>query len=326
MSQPRISTVITVHNAAHAIGATLASVMAQPEYVSGEMEVVLVDDRSTDGTLEIARAAGLPDRSLIRMDQPGSRGLTTRQEALERGIMAAQGEVVLILDDDGMVATDWAARMSAPILSRQVDVVAGPVHYRNGWLGRWQTVDVAFYLMVCKLLNALGFASGALFTNFAFRREWYARTGGFPKIGYTLTEDLAFARALHAARAKIGFIGRGAAEIDACSSWRQLVTRARRVSAGGSSLLAAVLGLWMVLFVALLVAALVLGGAFAWAFLIRYAAGVAFTASALIRVGRPGLWPLALLYDPLAITVGVAVMLDLARGGKVSWGGIDYAR
>ncbi len=326
MTAPRISVVITVHNAARVIGATLRGIMAQPEYATGDMQIVVVDDRSTDGTASAALAEGLPETSLIRIETAGTRGLTTRQEALERGILEARGEAVLIVDDDAVVAPDWAASMAEPILSGRADAVAGPVHYRNGWLGRWQSVDVAFYLMVCKVLNALGLASGALFTNFAFRREFYARTGGFPKIGFTLTEDLAYARALHRAGARIVFGAAGPAEFDACESWTALIRRAKRISAGGSSLLAAVLGIWMVLFVALGVAGLLFGGVFAWLFLARWAAGAVFTVAAVARVGRGRLWPLALLYDPLTIAIGVMVMVGLARDGKVEWGGVNYAR
>lgn len=326
--RPSISVVITAHNAAATIGDCLRSVAAQPEAQRGQLEIVLVDDRSSDGTSEAALAAGAAGLKLIRIDRPASERLTTRQQALATGFAAARGDFVLTMDADGHAAPGWAAAMTAPIASREADAVAGPVFFRaaSGWLGVWQTVDVSYYLLVCKLLNRLGLAAGVLFGNFAFRREWFERVGGFERIGMTLTEDLAFARALHGAGARLAYRGRGAVEVEACASWGVLVERAKRVSAGGTSALAVALGGWMLSFVALLVAALALGGGFAAAFGIRYALGAAFTAAALLRVRRWDLLALALLYEPLAIVIGLLVMMRIARDGKVEWGGVRYER
>ena len=218
--------------------------------------------------------------------------------------------------------------MAAPIIAGEADAVAGPVYFRTqaGWLGVWQTVDVAYYLAVCRLLNALDFAGGVLFGNFAFRREFFDAVGGFEKIGFALTEDLAFARAIHARGARFLYPGRGGVEVGACESWRSLIERAKRISAGGFSALAAVIGAWMALLPLLAVAAVVFGGVFIWLLLGRYLLGVAFAAHAVTRVGRPSTLPAALLYEPLAIAIGLMVLAGLRRNARVEWGGKSYAR
>lgn len=326
--RPAISVVITAHNAAGTIRDCLVSVAAQPEARSGQLEIVLVDDRSTDGTSEAAASLGLPGLRLVRIERAAEGPLTTRQKALAAGFREARGDFVLTLDADGHAASDWAASMAAPIASSAADAVAGPVFFRasRGWLGMWQTVDVSYYLLVCKVLNRLGFAAGVLFGNFAFRREWFEKVGGFDRIGFTLTEDLAFARALHGAGARIAYPGRGAVEVEACAGWNVLIERAKRVSSGGTSALAFALGGWMLSFVALLVAALVFGGGAVTALAVRYLAGAAFSAASLVRVRRFGLLPLALLYEPLAIVIGFLVMLRIARSRSVEWGGVRYER
>jgi cellulose synthase/poly-beta-1,6-N-acetylglucosamine synthase-like glycosyltransferase len=325
-AKPRISVLITAHNAADTIGPCLRSVAAQAS--GDDVEVVLVDDRSTDGTSEAARATGLEMLRILRVDHPANSGLTTRQDALAIGIRAARGEVVLTTDADGLVAPGWIASMSTPILAGSADAVAGPVFFRaaRGWLGVWQTVDVAYYLLLCRTLNALGFAGGVLFGNFAFRRDLFDAVGGFERIGFTLTEDLAFSRALKAHGSRIRYSGRGAVEVGACESWAALVERAKRVSSGGFSALSLSLGVWMALLPVLALLALVFGGAFGWLFLARYAAGAAFSAVSLLRVRRFSHLPAALLYEPLAIGIGLRVMARLAKNSRVEWGGKSYAR
>lgn len=322
---PNVSVLITAHNAAGTIGPCLRSIGARP---GDGVEVILVDDRSTDGTSAAALAAGLPALRILRVETPSDSGLTTRQDALALGIRSARGDVVLTMDADGIAAPGWAATMSAPILRGEADGVAGPVFFRaqGGWLGVWQTVDVAYYLLLCSLLNALGFAGGVLFGNFAFRRELFDAIGGFERIGFTLTEDLAFSRALKAHGSIIRYAGSGAVEVAACESWSVLVERAKRVSSGGLSALSLALGLWMALLPLLAVAATALGGIWGWLLLARYALGAAFSAASLLKVGRLSLLPAALLYEPLAIAIGLRVMARLARNSRIEWGGKSYAR
>lgn len=324
--EPGVSVVITAHNAAGSIGPCLRSIASQAS--DGSVEVVLVDDRSTDGTSEAALAAGLSGLRLLRVEKPSGSGLTTRQDALALGIRAARGRVVLTTDADGIAAPDWISAMAAPILSGRADAVAGPVLFRaeRGWLGMWQTIDVAYYLLLCSLLNALGFAGGVLFGNFAFRRELFDAVGGYERIGFTLTEDLAFGRALKAHGSRISYSSRGAVEVAACDSWSTLVERAKRVSSGGLSALSLTIGGWMAALAVLAALALAFGGAFFWLFVVRYLAGAAFSAISVARVGRFSLLPAALLYEPLAIVIGLRVMARLARSSRVEWGGKSYAR
>lgn len=327
MATPRYSVVITAHNARADIAACLRSVAAQEGVASGDIEIILVDDRSSDGTADAARALGLANLRLFRVEKVGEGPLTTRQQALTLAIGAARGQIVLTLDADGVAAPSWLRKMVEPIEGDKADAVAGGVSFRgNGTLARWQTVDQAAYLSFCRIVVGAGMDAGVLFGNFAFRKVLFAEIGGFERIGYTLTEDLAFARALIASGARIRYNALTDVEVEACPSWSVLVERAKRVSAGGVSGLAVVLGLWMASLVVLAVLALALGGVFGLAFLLRYLAGVGHVAFALIRARQAKLLPLALLYEPLAIVIGLVVMLKLTRNKNVEWGGKRYER
>ena len=327
-AKPDFSLVITAHNAADTIGSTLQSVAIQDGIPPQSMEIILVDDRSTDGTSEAALAAGVDQLRIIRIDQPSSSGLTTRQDALAVGFRAAKGEIVLTLDADGIAGPDWVSALTAPIQAGHADAVAGPVTFRAkaGMLGAWQTVDVSDYLATNQMLVKLGFPGGVLFGNFAFRREWFDKIGGFGRIGMTLTEDLSFARAIQAAGARVAYAGGGAVTVAACESWAVLIERARRVSAGGVSALSIWLGIRMALLVVLAAGAVLFGGLFTLLLWLRYGLGALFVGWAVLRVGKPRLLPLAPFYEPLAIGIGLVVMWRMARSTEVEWGGRKYAR
>ena len=104
LDPPKISVIIPAYNAESFLSATIDSVLDQtaPPY-----EVILVDDGSTDGTAEIARAYG--DRILYHHRENG--GVA---EALNTGIGLSQGEYITVLGADdvlrpGSIATRAAA-------------------------------------------------------------------------------------------------------------------------------------------------------------------------------------------------------------------------
>lgn len=328
---PRLSLVVTAHDEAAHIGRTVAGLLAQ-EGVAGGFEVIAVDDASTDGTAEAARLAGGGDPRLrvISARRDPASPLTTRQQALEHGFAEARGEVVLLVDADSALHRDWAARMAAPILAGRAEAAAGPVGFvpATGWVGRWQTCDSHYYFLVSRLLARAGGAGGVFFGNFAVHRATFIEIGGFAGIGYTLTEDLAFARALQADDRTIAFLGQEVrVDVRACPDFRSLVTRSLRVMSGPFSALAAVLTLWPLTLLILVVAALLTGWApLWWAAAIRYLAG-----AALVRVALSGhedgrVRRFAPLHEPLAFVLSAAVLARLAQGARVGWGGQSYDR
>ena len=327
---PHVSIVITARNEGASIAACLRSLAAQKG--APDFEIILVDDRSTDDTAQVAQDLKLENFSLIRIEQFNHPKLTARQVALDTAFRAARGEIIFLTDADAVVPVDWAAKMCARLEATKADAVAGPVEFlprtdgKNRSIALLQTVDSAFYTGVCALLNRLGFASGFVFGNCAFRKDCYAKTGGFETIGFALTEDLAFARALRGAGCRLAFVAQPAVAVRACGSWGELIRRAQRISAGGFSALSLSLGIWMALWVIFGVGVGAMPVMYALPFLTRYILGAGFVARWLWRGGRARLLPLSLVYEPAAIIVGLGVMLHGRKQRKVEWGGLNYER
>ena len=89
---PRVSVVVPTRNRAAMLRRALASVLAQDH---DDLEVVVVDDRSTDATPAVVAAIGDPRVRYVR--EPRRRG---QAGARNRGIRCARGCYVAFLDDD----------------------------------------------------------------------------------------------------------------------------------------------------------------------------------------------------------------------------------
>lgn len=94
---PRLSVVIPCYNEARRLGSTLAAVRAYLLRTEEDAEVLVVDDGSTDATVEVAEQFVRADFRLrvVRMVKNQGKGAAVRH-----GMLAAKGEYVLFTDAD----------------------------------------------------------------------------------------------------------------------------------------------------------------------------------------------------------------------------------
>jgi hypothetical protein len=100
---PLVSCVIVVHNYDAYIGPAVRSALAQEGFGRGELEVIVVDDGSTDGTPAVLASFG-DTITVMRQDNAGPAVATTR--ALQR----ARGRYIALLDGDDEWLADKLAR------------------------------------------------------------------------------------------------------------------------------------------------------------------------------------------------------------------------
>ncbi len=103
---PRISLVIATFNGATRIGTTLHSLLSQ-SLPSEVWEAVVVNNNSTDTTSEVVEefAAAHPEVAIVLTEEP-KQGLS---HARNKGIEVAQGEIVVIIDDDEIASPQLLA-------------------------------------------------------------------------------------------------------------------------------------------------------------------------------------------------------------------------
>lgn len=125
----RASVVIPCRNAARTVADSVRSALDQTE---PPLEVLVVDDASTDASAEAARAAGARVITNARRRNAGG--------ARNAGIAAAKGDAFAFLDADAVAPRDWLER-ARRAFDRDPDVVAVGGRIANGRPGRWGELD-----------------------------------------------------------------------------------------------------------------------------------------------------------------------------------------
>jgi len=105
---PLVSVIVPARNEAHNIARCVTSVLATSY---PRLELIVVDDCSTDGTAELARrVAGSDARARVVDNPPLPEGWFGKQWACTTGVAAARGEILLFTDADTHHAPDLVAR------------------------------------------------------------------------------------------------------------------------------------------------------------------------------------------------------------------------
>ncbi len=92
---PAFSVVVPAYNATRTIGATIGSILRQTRE---DLELIVVDDGSSDGTPDFVRELGSEDERLQLIEQPNAGTAGARNT----GVGAARADLISFLDNDDM--------------------------------------------------------------------------------------------------------------------------------------------------------------------------------------------------------------------------------
>ena len=160
-----ISIVIPVYNEARIVREAAAELCRKVEELRWEYELILTENGSTDGTLQILEAlpAELPRVRWLHGDQPNY------GRALKDGILQARGEVV-ICDEIDLCDVEFYRR-ALPILEHGADMVVGSKAMKGANDARPLVRRLATRTITLLLRLATGFRGTDTHGLKAFRRE-----------------------------------------------------------------------------------------------------------------------------------------------------------
>lgn len=139
---PTVAVVVPLFNEGEGIYHAVRSLVAQ-EYPAEKLEIIVVDDCSTDDSMAWALKAGEGHSNVRVMRNPHNMG---KRKGINRGVRSTQAEIVISVDSDVIADTRAVKELVRRFIHPNVAAVGGRTYVKNrneNWLTRM--IEIKFY-------------------------------------------------------------------------------------------------------------------------------------------------------------------------------------
>jgi len=186
---PGVSLVIAIRNEQ----ANLAALFAQLNQLNyPQLEVLLVDDQSEDGSVALLQQAAEQAQAAGRHWQVLQSTGSGKKAAISTALAVARGELIVTTDADCGFSPDWISGLIAPFYDQNIQLVAGPVmttphpHY---YFSAFQQVEWSSILLVTHMSFRTGVPFMCSAANMAYRKAAFEAVNGYTGNGQYLSGD-----------------------------------------------------------------------------------------------------------------------------------------
>ncbi|MFF9122930.1 glycosyltransferase [Streptomyces sp. NPDC014889] len=218
-----VSVLVPAYNEAKCIENTVRSLVASDHPI----EVLVIDDGSSDGTARIVENLNLPGVRVVRQLNAG------KPAALNRGLANARYDIIVMMDGDTVFEPSTIRELVQPFADPKVGAVAGnaKVGNKDSLIGAWQHIEyVMGFNLDRRMYDILGCMPTIPGAVGAFRRTALERVGGMSED--TLAEDTDVTMALHRDGWRVVYAENARAWTEAPESVQQLWSQRYRWSYG----------------------------------------------------------------------------------------------
>jgi cellulose synthase/poly-beta-1,6-N-acetylglucosamine synthase-like glycosyltransferase len=175
LQPPCVSVLVPCRNEALNIEACLQSLQRQG-YDKSCFEVILIDDGSSDATVELAGKY----RSLIPLDIISAKA-PGKKNALLSGIECSKYPLIITLDADCWMGPAWLKTMSNAFIAKDLDMLCGPVNLdgKRGLFTLMQQAESAAIVGVSAMMLNSGRPTTCNGANLMFRKDVFEKNGGY---------------------------------------------------------------------------------------------------------------------------------------------------
>ena len=163
-------------------------------------EIVLIDDRSSDDTGQIMEdfKGKHGEKVIVVHNTRDPFDLNGKQHALEIGVQAATGDILLFTDSDCVTSPAWVEGMLRYYSDPSVGLVFGQIVLAadHTFLQKYQRFDQLLINQWSSGAAGLGTPTSCFGNNLSVRRVAMMEVGGFRGLGYTMVEDAALVSAI----------------------------------------------------------------------------------------------------------------------------------
>ncbi len=184
--QTFISVIVPARNEATNISILLKS-LADQTYPKDRFEIIIVDDFSTDDTVQIINAFQIEN---LRLTQPATTD-SSKKKAIEAGISLSKGELIVTTDADCILNNNWLQNINEFYLDTGAMFIAAPVQftYNNSILQKFQAIDFMMLQGITAASVATRFHSMCNGANLAYTKQAFASVDGFKGIDKVASGD-----------------------------------------------------------------------------------------------------------------------------------------
>lgn len=184
-----VSILIAARNEEENIGKTLQDILLQ-NYPKELIEVIVVDDHSSDGTAEVIRSYESEGVRLIQLRENEALN-SYKKLAITQAVKKSCGELLVATDADCRMGVNWLSTIVSAYETSNPKLISAPVvyHKERNLFERLQTLEFLFLIG----LGAAGIGNRTPSTcngaNLAYRREVFDELDGFKGIDQVASGD-----------------------------------------------------------------------------------------------------------------------------------------
>jgi len=121
--KPKVSVIIPTYNEKERVAKCIESLLSQ-SYPQDKIEIIVVDDGSTDGTSSFIKK-NFPKVKLITKKNSGA------YDSRNKGIAVASGEIIALTDGDCIATKNWLKNIEKVLREKKIQVVGGKITHDN---------------------------------------------------------------------------------------------------------------------------------------------------------------------------------------------------
>ncbi|MEG4593255.1 glycosyltransferase family 2 protein [Microcoleus sp. F8_C2] len=230
---PKVSVIVPAYNEAENIRDCAIAILESTPLSADNLEVLIVDDRSTDDTLAIGQTLQqhLNDprlKILAGEPRPANQYWAGKNWACAQAVQIATGDFLLFIDADVRLKPGAIETAIATAETEKIDLLTCMPALVCECFAEWLVQPIMFnHLAVCYDFTAVNdptadsaFAGGPFML---FRRSAYEKIGGHEAVASEIVEDVELARRIKRAALKLGlYSGSNLASVRMYRSWNAL--------------------------------------------------------------------------------------------------------
>ncbi|MEE1945983.1 glycosyltransferase [Pedobacter sp. KR3-3] len=178
----RVSILIAARNEEDNIGLTLDDILAQ-DYDKSLVEVIVIDDHSTDQTASIIRSYADRGVKLIQLNESNALN-SYKKKAIQTAIGQSTGELMITTDADCRMGPQWLSTVVDYYETKGYKMISSPVAYfeEKSLFEKLQTLEFSYLIGLGASTIGNNNPSTCNGANLAYEKEAFFEVGGFTGI------------------------------------------------------------------------------------------------------------------------------------------------